>query len=496
MRRHPHAKEDLLSGTSFIGRLMLAFWALHLGLVFLLPDAAARFMLGDRAGDRFHKLSALLQAPDGDAGLRVLFAQGMPGDYVLFAPAFALLGPKGVMVQTLTLYLVALFYLYKLARMLFGETVARIASIAWCLLPATIFHPQAFVSEGICNPLLVIGTYFFVKMARSRPIASSDLLAAVAVFALIAFVRPAYAPLPALLALVLWLFPSERVRRPTREASALAVSGLLLIAGWSLVETSVATRYPAGVSVGGLGSNMFLRAERMAAIGRFELPPGPAARAAAAGTDVRTLLPGEYLAILRAHPGVFLRTAASDAFNLMVNPGMAMVAGRYLRLFDLGEQGVKDLNRWREIRDREGIGALLAAIWQTSPAGFLLNLLGGIAWGCFLLVAVLGAVRLARDRSIVPAARLGLLLTPVYVFALISLVAAYSRWDHRSPMEFVLAILFALGSTALVSRLRRKGAVRPRFVVPAADAGDPATRLTKSLDTGAEALAVAGRAAP
>lgn len=427
----------------FIGRLVVAYEVAHLALIFLWPGAATRFMLGDRALDRTHKVETLLDAGSIDDALRTLMAQGAPGDYVLFAPAYGLFGPAGVMLQNLTLAIAGLCCLYRLAGRLGGERVARIASLVYVLLPASIFHPQAFVSEGITNPLLIVATYilalgFGSDRARPGKLALAGLLLAV-----VGFVRPVLVLFPVAAATLVVLRGSGPARMRWREAAVLAVLGLSLPLGAVLTERLLADRYPAGESVGGLGSNLYLRARRMAAMGGVALPDGMVANPSGAGAGPRSIAPRIFVGLVAERPLVYSRTVLSDAFNLVANPGVAMVAGRYFGLFDLGEHGHADLDKWREVRERDGMVAMLAQLWRASPAGLVALLAGALPWGAMLLVACHGAIHLARARAVAIGLRLWLLGLPLCLGVLTSLLAGYSRWDHRSPVEFVLAILVA-----------------------------------------------------
>src|SRR5690606_35746141 len=102
-------------GNSFIAWLLSIYAAFHVALVFAMPDAAGRFMLGDRSNDRSVKLQALLDTETWDAFFRTLFHQASPGDYILFAPAWTLGGQTGVMLQNIALIGLGAWFLWKLA---------------------------------------------------------------------------------------------------------------------------------------------------------------------------------------------------------------------------------------------------------------------------------------------------------------------------------------------------------------------------------------------
>lgn len=432
----------------FIAWVLSTFAAFHVGLVLFMPGAAEKFMLGDRALDRTVKMQNLMSADRLDAFLSVLFRQSSPGDYILFAPAYALAGPTGVMLQNTALIFVGALFLYKLASLFFSGRVAALATVAYCLLPATLFHPHVFVSEGICNPLLIVTTYFLARFATADASRVSDLIIAGVLTAVLCFTRHVYLVMPLFFAAILLLARPRSNGATLREVATFLVLSFSLVLGWGVAEHYGTKRYGGGDSVGGLGSNMYLRGERMAAIGGFALPAAIDERARASNTDLRTMTPGEFIQVVNAHPGSYAKTVFSDTFNITANPGMAMYFGRFLGVFDLGEKTHEDYNKWREVRDKNGIAGVLTELWLTSPLGLVINAVGGLAWAGFLIVALFGAWKLVTDRLQSLVVKLLLVAMPVFLIGVTSLAAGYTRWDHRSPVEFAFAVLFALGFTS------------------------------------------------
>ncbi len=436
---------------TFLRWLVVAFLLAHLALALLVPDGANRMLVGDRAADRYRALTELFAAADLDAAMAIIFRIGSPGDWLLFAPAFKIGGSYGVMAQSIALYAVGLVFLYRLALLIATPRIAKVTAIAWALLPATIFHPHAFVSEAICNPALIVLTYLLVRLQLSQGINWHQLMAAAVLTGVLALVRHVYLLLPIAVALWLVIFKPHGLGLRRNVLAYLAVAFLFvgLLGG---VMAWGASRYSMGDSVGGLGSNLFLRADRMAVMGGFQLPKTYLDRNARSGRELRVLEPREFIGIVLAHPAVFAKTAVSDAFNLIANPGMAMLAGRYLGLFDLGERTTRDLNKWREARERDGPVGVARLLWQTSPVGFIANVAGGLLWLGFLSVAGLGAVGFARDVTVTPSIRALLFGLAVYAVVLTSATAGYTRWDHRSGIEFILALWFAIGMASLTRR--------------------------------------------
>jgi hypothetical protein len=435
---------------AFIKGVLAAFAVGHAALWWLVPNTAQKLLVGDRAGDRWNALTELFASSSFDAAMATIFRIGSPGDWIMFAPAFRLGGANGIILQSLLLYALSLMLLYRLCLALGTPSAARLATVAWALLPATIFHPQALVSEGIANPCVIALTYQLVRLELTDETRWRDLVLIGLTLAVLSFSRHVYLLLP--LAVGAWLVAF----RPhglgaARNALVPVASAFILVAAWAVVSTVGKTQWPLGKSVGGLESNLYLRADRMAAMGRVPMPASYLVRKQT-DPEASSLEPAEFLTFARESPLLFAKTAVSDAFNLMANPGIAMLAGRYLGLFDLGERNHRDLNKWREAREQNGPLGVLKLLWATSPTGFAFNAAGGLLWAAFLSVAAWGAWLFAHDREQMPAVRWLLFGLVGYALVLTSVTAGYTRWDHRSSIEFILALWFAVGAMQLRER--------------------------------------------
>lgn len=412
-----------------------------------MPGAHTKFMLGDRADDRLAKIEAVINATDVNGALAVMIAQGSPGDYVLHVPAFAAFGPDGVMLQSILLYLAAIAALYLLVRTTFGERTARLAAVIYTLLPATIFHPHALVSEAVSNPLLIIACYAFAQVLRApRPnwpwIAATGILIGIVVFT-----RHVFVLLPLLAAFLAWRFTEPENRR-LPIAAAIAALGYSVAALWAIIALAGPVDVHPGASAGGLGANLQARAERVALIAGVAAPE-PLIDAKRDGVEraTETITPQQFVAFVASHPIAYARSMLSDAVNILANPGMAMVAGRYFGLFDLQEKSEADLSRWRKIRDEHGLLAVATELWRTSAPALIINAFGVVAWGTLLLLALLGSVKAWRDPSVYRPVFVMLAGMFIYIIAFNSVVAGYTRWDHRSGVEFVIAIFAAYAIT-------------------------------------------------
>ncbi|MGI9388270.1 MAG: ArnT family glycosyltransferase, partial [Methyloligellaceae bacterium] len=380
------AGQDTVNATGrrfdpFMAALLVLVAALHAALTLLVPDMGQKFQLGDRAWDRAAKIDQLLGAGDLDAILAALFYNGPPGDYIFFVPAYALFGVPGVIIQNTALLLVGLWFLYRLGETYFSPRVARLASLVYAVLPATLFHAQTLASEAICNPLLIVATWFAARMISQATPDKRDVILFGLVSAILCSTRQIYLLFPVMVAGLLLLKAARGMKSIDPIAVALALS-FSLVAAWSAANLINDGRYPVAPSFHGLESNLFLRAERMEAMGGFSLQP--------AVTKARSLSPAAFLDVVTEQPARFAKTVISDAINLAGNTGVSMVYGRYFGVFDLKEKGDAGMYAWRDIRDRDGIFAMLAFMGRTAPLALVMNVVFVALWGAMLLVGVYG----------------------------------------------------------------------------------------------------------
>lgn len=59
-------------------------------------------------------------------------------------------------------------YFYKLGKLLFNETVAAIATWAFCFLPLTFWWVHTFTAEILFQSLLIISVYYFLRSAQTE----------------------------------------------------------------------------------------------------------------------------------------------------------------------------------------------------------------------------------------------------------------------------------------------------------------------------------------
>jgi hypothetical protein len=425
----------------FIRRLLAIVAVAHVALAIFVPDLARKFQLGDRAWDRTAKIDALLQTPDLDAAIAMLFYNGAPGDYIFFLPAYAAFGAAGVIAQNIVLLLIGLWFLYRIGRAWFTPAAARIATVTYALLLATLFHPQVFASEAICNPLLIVAVWYAGRLLTSNSPERRDAILFGLVSAVLVFTRHIYLLFPIMVAGLL-LARAGWTRRALAAICVILALSFSLAGGWRAANWATEGRYEVAESFHGLDSNLFLRAERMAKTGGFALSQEALQR--------RAVSVGAFAMMSLEHPAPLLRTVFSDAVNLTGNTGVSMVYGRYLGLFDLGEKGDADMFKWRDIRDREGTLAMLVYMGRTAPLALIFNAGFALLWLGLILVALVGAWRFLFDGTRDFVLRLLFAGVPLYVFAF-TFASGSVRWDHRSPMEFVICLFFAAGIPVLAS---------------------------------------------
>ena len=431
----------------FIAWFLACVAGLHVTLTLLIPDLPEKFQLGDRAWDRAAKLADILSAHDFNSVLSALYYHGAPGDYLFFLPAYAAFGPVGVITQNIVLLLIGVWFLYRIGMAWFSPLAAKIAVVAYVLLPATIFHPQVFATEAICNPLLVVFSWYAGRVLDADRPERRDVVLLGLVSAIVIFTRYLYLLLPLMIAGLL-LLRGDGWRKSLRPITLCLALSYSLVLIWSGVAALNNGRYEVGFNFQGLGSNLYLRAERMDGMGGLALDP--------AVKEQRTMTVGQFALNAVEQPLVLMRTVISDAVNLVANPGAAMVYGRYFGLFDLDEASDKDTFKWRDIRDRDGTLAVIGYLWKISPAGMAINVVMAGFLGALYLGGMTGAWSLLRDGARPLAFRLLIVGIPVYILVF-TFASGSVRWDHRSPLEFVLCLLFAADICATATWLRASG---------------------------------------
>ena len=187
-----------------------------------------------------------------------------------------------------------------------------------------------------------------------------------------------------------------------------------------------------------LATSLYVRIERISRVDGFDLPAEQRAQ--------RKISVGEFFRHVAEHPRATMKTASSDISNLTLNSGANQFLGRYLQLFDMPRMSTY----WRDIRDKGGFWAMVRGAYDYSAALFFINLVATPLWVGFLAIAVFGAVVLLRHPGVPPAVKALIVGFPLYIVVTAPIIGS-PRWGHRTPMDFVLALLFAAAVVHLLA---------------------------------------------
>ena len=433
------------------------------------PEA---FYNGDRADKRANKVFVLLDIPDmrevwsppwssipghpfGGTVPQLsvpekLLNLGPPGDYLLHALPYGLGGPIAVILVQVALALAAVVCVFRLGlRLGLSEGYAFVATALYTLLPASLQQPHQLVSEGLFNPLLAIATYFLVRTVE-EPFRWRVVLTALVCLALAMEVRNQLLPYPFVLVAIFLYWRQEKWMRLV--IATLVVCYAIPVA-WAIFvalqpdELVVATTELSALrNLSGLVARMAIR-------GGFAFD--------------RSIYPGEempiadFLGYVLRYPLALLQVKMTDAVEILANPGITGL-GRHLGidLFDFRTETGKLF--WAQLKWNVGLPTIMRGLFRQDLA-FLVPLLAATAaWLFVLAMAVFGAFVLIRDRRISGATKAIVLSMIVFNLAIVQ-VSEMVRVGQRTPVEFAITILFAIGMRRLLQRRSVAAADRPAF---------------------------------
>lgn len=440
----------------------LAFIVCHGGLFLfdlMTPDA---FMAGDRAGSRIDKIYALFGAYLGPHTANVeafvlppdltfterLITLAAPGDYIIHGFLYLIGGQYFVILVQVCLMFCAVVALYRLA-LLAGLTggLAALVAVVYMLLPSSLLAPHTLATEALFSPLSTIFMYLLVS-ATDRELRPSVLYFALVIISVCIFTRLQLLFFPFVIAAAFLLFDRTRAIRTVPPTLILP---FLLPAAWIIFSSLFGTGTE-GAADNSVLLEFFKITRRAAAVGGFAFDPS-------LYPDER-MAPGDFLGYFLAHPFTYLKLKGTDVVNMLVNPGVNSFCGRYLGLFgsDAGESVIGYRGYWRDLRDQAGLAGVLRGIIDMGPA-FAIAFIGGTAlWSAVLLGAVIGVWRFVRRATLRAASLAILLIYPLYTVAIL-MSANTNRWDHRSPFDFLVALLFGFGVATLFARRQTPAAV-------------------------------------
>jgi 4-amino-4-deoxy-L-arabinose transferase-like glycosyltransferase len=431
------------------------FVVIHGGLFIhgiLDPEA---LMKGDRAGGR---LKSILYVFDGEdtrgivqggatevtgshnsSFLGRMVESGDPGDYIFQGLLLTRGGVYSLIALQLLLSFLASIAVFYLAMILgLPAQLALIATILYMLLPGSLISPHQLSSEALYNPLVVIGFVFLIKHVEERS-RGLVLTIGIALLALAILVRPQLLLYPFLLILILRIFDAPNWRRKATEI--LLICFILPIA-WGLFVHGKTGDYNLGGINYGRGFFFNRTAERMALVGGFEIESSHSA-------ETKMSL-GRFSRYVLDHPVAFVQLKSMDFLNVILNPGTYSLAVHHLGFWT----PAGDTSFWVVVRDQEGLSGTMAEIFRRGRGFFTMIVGGVIAWGLVLIGAVVGGIVFWRDARSTTATK-AILFSCLFYGLLVVLISNTPRWGHRTPIEFLIVILFVLGMDALASRMKR-----------------------------------------
>jgi hypothetical protein len=156
----------------------------------------------------------------------------------------------------------------------------------------------------------------------------------------------------------------------------------------------------------------------------------------------------EFVSLVAQHPFAYLHTVVSNLANVVFNPGLNAFAGHYLGLFD-----TELMTFWRENLDRHGLTYVVGQILVHDASFAIPMIVAATVQGLMSLCAAFGVVTWIGDRRCSWTSKAILLSYLLYGFLGV-LVLGGTRWGHRTPLEFVIVILFTFGLERIVRRRR------------------------------------------
>jgi len=403
-------------------RLIAPLAALHAAMFLYDLAHPDRFLNADRAGERIGSIKGFAQALQGGDVLGYLTSHGIVGDWLPQALLYVAGGQYCVIAAQVLLMLASVLWVRDIGlRLGLREDHAQGAALLYALLPHTLVFPHQLASEAIFVPLVVLS----FRLA-------SDAGAGLAI-GLATLVRPIT---------LLWPLIHVYAKRKRGAYLALACAPLLL---WMSVVLIASGEFSMGRSGHDLGSNLYLRLQRMAA----ELPASERPPARPAGERRATL--GEYVAFSTSHPVLTAKYAVRDMAVMGFKSGIERVVLDYLDLYPEERSELQNAEGgWRSrVVDRGSVAAFMD-LARSQPVLVATATLGALAFTLLMLLAVYGAARLARGTE-----RLALAAFVVYIFVTVQAVdAAQSRL--RAAGEFAICLL-ALAGWAAVRRKQQHG---------------------------------------
>ncbi len=140
----------------------------------------------------------------------------------------------------------------------------------------------------------------------------------------------------------------------------------------------------------------------------------------------------------------------TDVVEVVLNPGITGL-GKYLKIDLFTFRTDSGRLFWSQVKWNAGVVGVVRELARQNLA-FLVPFLAACAvWLVILATALFGAWIMIRDRRITGATKAILLSIVLYNLAIVQ-VGEMTRVTHRSPVEFVIALCFAIGLRRLLQR--------------------------------------------
>lgn len=363
-------------------------------------------------------------------------ASGQPTAYwpvgpsFLFSLVYRLTGPEadarflGVAVMNLIMGTASVGLTIHLGRKWFSPRVGVVAGLLLALWPSQVQFTTVLASE---TPMI-----FFMLMALAawfadRPGPLLRGILAGAFLAAASYMRPTALLLPVVIGF------SELVRRPRRlktlgGVAAMIAATLALILPWSLRNHRVFGQF---VLISTNGGANFWMGNNPEATGFYQSPPW---EGFASEVDRDRALRGQALTYIRQDPLAFVKRTIVKAVRLHERESINVVWNR---------PGLERRLAFLEPRVRD-------------RAIFGVKLLSNIYWWAMLTLALVGVIRLARQRPLV----LWLASPPVLIWAYFTAVHAVTVIQDRYHFAFIpfIVVLAAAGIAQKASECPARGA--------------------------------------
>ncbi len=402
------------------------------------PKALLQF---DRAAYRLQVAQQFASASDVVEITRTMFEHAPPGDFVWHGVVLWATGgwvPAIVLVQ-LGIFVLALYRVHGIGGLIGLPTPFRwLAVLFYSGIPIDFMIPHFVASEAFFNPLIVFGTFHCARYALGSA-RGLDLFYAGLCFSSAALTRPEVLPWIPVAAVVMALIVNQRQRVAARIQKHVALFLVFTALGpisWLLFQARAG--FPAGFGRGALSiaAEVSRRAETIEGV-----PPATSSETEASASE-------SVLRLARAavgHPRAFVREWFLHAAKLMALPDNLDLF-RYLGLFEM-------TGKRAELVHTAGLFGAMRVLFAEMPllmTWLVLTMLGfAVFWGLVGAGTVIALRRSTRVHRLVLVLMLSL---PFTYLGLRAISQGESR--KRSPIDFSLALLAAVGAEAVLERRR------------------------------------------